>query len=90
MARAAERVFGVYDGTDEQKARQFVDRYTQWIHDIGITSKISECEGVVMQEGDIDKLTDMVWNSVNCKPFGFHGCITKEFVREVFQESLTQ
>ena len=88
MARAAEHVFGIYSGTDAEKAQQYISKLKEWIKHIGIIDSITHCEGVVIQDGDIEKLTQMVMKSTNYHPFGFNNCITEEFVKSVFEKSL--
>ena len=88
MARAAEQVFDIYTGTDAEKAQLFIQKLKEWIKHIGIIDSISQCEGVTIQKGDIEKLTKMVMKSTNNQPFGYHNCITEDFVKTVFEKSL--
>jgi hypothetical protein len=45
--------------------------------------KCSDVEGVVVQEGDVDIVTKMVFKSTKGKNFGFKETITEEITRRI-------
>ena len=86
LAETAEYVFGVREGTEDEKARAFIDRMNQFIETIGQPRKVSDWEGVKVEAGDVEEVTKMVMESVGGKPFGHHGCGTEEVCRKVLQQ----
>ena len=88
LARAAERVFEIRTGTDAERAQAFITHLTQWIKDIGEPLKVSKCQGVTIQKGDVEEVTRMVMESKANKPFGTDGCCTEEVVREILQQAI--
>ena len=42
LARTAEFVYGKHDGTDEEKAQYFVDKFIQFTRDLGMPMKVSD------------------------------------------------
>ena len=83
-ARAAERIFDICEGTDEEKALAFAHRITQWINDIGQLTKVSQWPGAVIKDGDVDKVTKMVM--AGRTTFGYHGSIKEENVRAILEK----
>ena len=86
LAECAEYVFGVREGTEDQKARAFIDRMNQFIDTIGQPRKVSEWEGVVIGPNDVEEVTKMVMESVGGKPYGHNGCGTEEITRIVLKQ----
>lgn len=84
-AISAEYVFGIKEGSIEDKARSFLRELRQFIENIGMPTKVSEVEGVNIEEGDINKCTDMVWSSAGNSSFGYRGMTTKEITRQVLK-----
>lgn len=84
LAKSADFVFDVHEGTVAEKAHAFVSKLRDFIQLIGMPSKVSEVEGVVINQGDVAKLTDMVMDSVNGNCFGVNGITTRAVVEEVF------
>lgn len=85
LAKAAEYIFDVHEGTEEEKARAFISEMRKFIKDIGQYSHVSEVEGVKVCDGDVEEVTRMVMESVGNKPFGYHGQVTEECVRNVLK-----
>lgn len=83
MARSAERVFDVNQGTDDQKADAFIAKLTQWIHEIGHVLTVSEYLHRPVEAGDLEKVVKLVMDSKGGKPFGWHSEVTEDIVREV-------
>lgn len=83
LAKSTEFVFGVYDGTKEEKAEKFLHILSDFIDEIGMPRKVSDVEGVTINQGDVEKLTDMVMQSNGSKPFGYNGLTTRETVHRV-------
>ena len=88
MARAAERVFDIHTGSDEEKAKQFIAKIKEWIKQIGQYTKASEYPGIKIQPGDVDKVTKMVMDSTGGKPFGYHGSVTEPIVHSILEKAL--
>ena len=87
MARCAERVFDVREGSDDEKARAFIAKLRQWILDIGHSPKVSTWEGgVKIAAGDVEEVTKMVMGSTGGHPFGFRGTVTEPIVKEILSK----
>ena len=87
LAKAGAFVFGC-TGTEDEKARGFISELRKFIKKIGQCTKVSDWEGAVIQEGDVEKVTKMVMESVGYKPFGFRRQITEEITREVLKHCI--
>ena len=88
-AKMAEFVFGVYDGTIEEKGHALIDHIRMWIHEIGIPEKLSQWDGAKFTKEDADKLTDMcIQQSGKGKPLGFHGCYDKKLIHSFYEAVL--
>lgn len=89
MAKTAEFVFGKTDGTEEEKARYFIERITQFTKDLGMPMKVSDWEGAVIGENDVDELVQMVMKTTGGKPFGYHNeMVTEEDTRSILLQSV--
>ena len=87
MAKTGEFVFGC-KGTEEEKARGFIEEMRKFIKAIGQATKVSDWEGAKIKEGDLDKVTKMVMNSMGGKPFGFRGSIDEKATREILSHCI--
>jgi alcohol dehydrogenase YqhD (iron-dependent ADH family) len=58
MAKTAEFVFGVEEGSEEEKARAFIQKLREFIVEIGQPLKVPDCEGVIIAPGDVDELVE--------------------------------
>lgn len=85
-AQTAEYVFGVREGTVDEKARAFLTELEKFIKVMGLPMKVSEVEGVEFQQGDVPKCTYMVLESVGNAPFGFRGMTTKDITQKVLSK----
>jgi alcohol dehydrogenase YqhD (iron-dependent ADH family) len=88
LSQSAEFIFGVKQGTVEDKARAFVEKLREFIVAIGLPLKVSDWPGVAAQDGDVDELVDWVWEWNWKQPFGWRGCVTKELAKEIVQKAL--
>lgn len=86
MARCAERVFDIYNGTDEEKIDAFIDNLEKWILEIGHVLKVSEYTHQKVGENDVEKTTKLVMESMGNKPFGWNNEVTEEIVRDVLTQ----
>ncbi|OHS95227.1 alcohol dehydrogenase, iron-containing family protein [Tritrichomonas foetus] len=87
FAAAAEFIFDVHEGTVEDKARLFLENVNKFIDSIGIAKKVSDWEGVTINENDVDEVTNMVMEQTNKgQPFGCGNCGTPELVRSVLKK----
>ena len=86
MARSAERVFDVRDGTDDEKAKAFIAKLRQWILDLGHATKVSQWEGAKIEAGDVEKVTKMVMDSCGGNPFGWHATVTEPIVKGILEK----
>ena len=80
--RFAERVFGVMEGSDEEKALEGIDSLQDFFEDIGAPTCL---EDVGIPESDIEKL---VMNSLIKGEFGRVKKLNKEDVRKIFKLAL--
>jgi alcohol dehydrogenase YqhD (iron-dependent ADH family) len=87
MAKSAEYLWGIKDGTPEEKARVFVDRIVQFGKDLGMPFKINQWEGIEIGQNDVEELVTMVFATTDGKPFGVGGCCTESDVREILTKS---
>lgn len=87
LARSAERVFDVREGTDEEKADKFLAKLADWIKAIGHVRTVSECQHAKLpvKEGDYEEVVKMVMDSNGNKPFGWHKTVTEEAVRAILK-----
>ncbi|OHS99734.1 alcohol dehydrogenase, iron-containing family protein [Tritrichomonas foetus] len=89
MAKTAEFVFGVREGTEEDKARIFIDRFVQFTKDLGMPMKVSDWEGAVIGENDVEELVKLVMNTTGGLSFGFrNSMITEDDTRSIFKQSV--
>ena len=87
MARSAERVFDIHEGSDEEKAKKFIDLLQQWSIKLGHVLTVHEWEGASeVKPGDVDKATKMVMDTTGGKPFGWNHEITEAITRDVLKE----
>ena len=85
LAECAQYVFGISEGSVDERARAFIARIREWIAAIGQPAKVSEWEGAVVKEGDVEKVTKMVMQSKYGQPFGYDNQVTEEVVRRVLK-----
>ena len=88
MARAAERVFKIHEGSDAEKAKKFIEKISEWIIKIGQPTKVSEWKGAEIKPGDVEKVTKMVMESTGNAPFGYHGSVTEPIVKAILEKSI--
>lgn len=87
MARAAERVFDVRSGTDEEKADKFVESLRNWAVKLGMPLKVSDCEyATKINPGDVQILTQKVKDLTHSFPYRFNDELTETVVEEIFNE----
>ncbi|KAH0785261.1 alcohol dehydrogenase, iron-containing family protein [Histomonas meleagridis] len=87
LAKTGEFVFGC-TGTEEEKARGFIAEMRKFIKAIGQATKVSDWEGAKIKDGDLDKVTKMVMESMGNKPFGFRGSIDEKATREILSHCI--
>nr|AGM32964.1 iron-containing alcohol dehydrogenases (Fe-ADH)-like protein [Coptotermes formosanus] len=85
LAKAAETIWNA-TGTTEQKAQACIDNLRKFIAEIGQPLKCSDVEGVVVQEGDVDIITKMVFKSTKGNNLGVNGTITEEITRKILSQ----
>lgn len=88
MAKSAEVIFGVTQGSDEEKAQAFVDGIKKFTIDLGMPFKASDWPGVKVEDGDVDDLVQLVMNSTDGQPFGVDGCVTSEDTKWILEQSI--
>lgn len=89
MAKTAEFVFGVTEGTEEEKARAFIEHICKFTKNLGMPMKVTDWEGAVVGENDVEELVQMVMNTTGGKPFGYHNeMVTEEDTRSIFKQSV--
>lgn len=85
LAKSGAFVFDL-QGTEEEKAKGFIDELRKFIVAIGQPLKVSDVEGVTVKAGDVEKITQMVMKSRGGKPFGIDGCVTEDIVRSILTQ----
>ncbi|EAY07710.1 alcohol dehydrogenase, iron-containing family protein [Trichomonas vaginalis G3] len=90
LARAAERVFDVHEGSDAEKAKAFIAKLREWTVKIGQFTKVTDQEGAVVAPEDVDAVTEMVMKSEGGNPFGYRKTITREHVHHILERALKQ
>jgi alcohol dehydrogenase YqhD (iron-dependent ADH family) len=88
LARSAEFIFGVTTGTEEEKARAFIQKLKEFIVTIGQPLKVSDWKGAKIGPGDVAEVTKWVMDSMGGKPFGWHGLITEDIVKTILTETI--
>jgi alcohol dehydrogenase YqhD (iron-dependent ADH family) len=85
LAKSAEAVFDIREGTVDQKARAFIAELRKFIVKIGLPTKVSEWgyEPLVVAPGDVEDLVQLVVSSRRNQPFGWRKTITEDTVRYV-------
>ncbi|OHT00658.1 alcohol dehydrogenase, iron-containing family protein [Tritrichomonas foetus] len=87
FAKMAEFVFGVKEGTVDEKARALIQKITQWRDDLGIPGIVSRWEGAKISPGDADELAKKaIQQSGHGQNLGFRGCCTEDVAREVLKK----
>ncbi|KAH0791822.1 alcohol dehydrogenase, iron-containing family protein [Histomonas meleagridis] len=87
LAKAGAFVFGL-QGTEDERAHGFISELRKFIDKIGIAAKVTDWEGAQIKDGDLEKITKMVMESMGNKPFGFRGTIDENVVREVLKKCI--
>lgn len=85
LARAAEHVFEVSNGSEDEKARAFIAEMRKWINYLGLPTKVSDWEGATVKEGDLEMCVQNVMEASGNKPIGWNGEITEDIVRMVLK-----
>jgi len=91
MAKTAEQVFDIREGTVDEKARAFIEKIREYIRTIKQPLKVSEYEFPMtkkIENGDVDKVTNMVMESTDNKPFGVDKLITKDDVHWILERCI--
>lgn len=88
LAKSAEYVFGVNEGSQEEKARAFISELRAFIKKIGMPEKVSDVEGVVVNNGDLEQMIKMVWEANGSKPFGWRGQVTEDNLRAILTQCI--
>ena len=87
MAKMAEFVFGIHEGSVEDKAHALIKAIQKWIHDLGIPESVSKWEGATIGKDDVDEVTKMVIEqSGGGHPVGLNGCCTEPVIREILSK----
>ena len=91
MAKTAETVFNVREGTVDEKAHAFIEHVRKFIQEIGQPLKVSEYKFPMISQleaGDVDLVTKMVMDSVGGKPFGVDGSVSEADVHWILERVL--
>jgi alcohol dehydrogenase YqhD (iron-dependent ADH family) len=86
LARAAETVFGVAAGSEEEKANAFIAKLREFIALIGQPLRVSDWKGAVIAPDDVDDVTKLVIDSARGRPFGWRQLITEDVVRSILSD----
>jgi alcohol dehydrogenase YqhD (iron-dependent ADH family) len=79
-------VFGVGEGSVDEKARACIAKLREFIRDIGLPLKVSDWPEAVIGAGDVEEVTEWVWNTVGGAPFGWNGLVTRESVAQILAQ----
>jgi hypothetical protein len=74
-------VFGVENGSEEEKANAFIEKLAASIPSIGPPLKGSDWPGAIVGAGDVAKVTKLVLDSIGGRPFGWKKLVTADVVR---------
>ncbi|OHT01929.1 alcohol dehydrogenase, iron-containing family protein [Tritrichomonas foetus] len=88
LAKTAEFVFGIYEGTEEEKARKCIVEIRKFIRDLKLPLKLSDWKTddgkeIQVNEGTVELLTQKVMESMNGEPFGFRQSFNADDVRSI-------
>lgn len=85
LAQCAERVFGISEGSKDEKARKCIDRIEAYFHSLDIKTKLSEYtkESLEAPEFIANRLEERGWVKL-----GEKGEVTPKMVREIVEMSL--
>jgi alcohol dehydrogenase YqhD (iron-dependent ADH family) len=85
-AAAAELVFGIWQGTIEEKAQAFIDELQKFIVDIGLPTKVSDWPGAVVQPGDAEEILRWIFETQGANVIGYGGSFTEDIVRRILTQ----
>jgi alcohol dehydrogenase YqhD (iron-dependent ADH family) len=88
MAKAAQVVFGVDSGTEEERADAFIEELRKFAVAIGQPAKVSDWEGAVIGEGDREEILTIFSNGNNGQAVGWKGCVTNELFSAILDKVL--
>lgn len=87
LAKAAVYVFDVDEKIgEEERARLFVSELRKFIDSLGLPKKVSDCEDIIVDENDIELVTELVMNSVSGEKFGFRDQISVTDVKSILKK----
>ena len=87
MAKMAELVFGIREGSVEDKAHALIKAIQKWIHDLGIPETVSKWEGAKIGKNDVEEVAKMVIEqSGGGHPVGLNGCCTEPVIRKILSK----
>jgi alcohol dehydrogenase YqhD (iron-dependent ADH family) len=87
LASSAEVVFGVRDGSVEEKARAFIEELQKFIIQIGLPTKVSDWPGVVIGGNDVEELAQAVLSSCG-GVVGYQGSYPEDKIRLILQQTV--
>jgi alcohol dehydrogenase YqhD (iron-dependent ADH family) len=88
MAKAAQGVFGINTGTIEERAEAFIQELGKFAVAIGQPTKVSDWEGAVIGEGDVEDLVTIFTKGNGAQPVGWKGCVSEQTLRTVLSQVL--
>jgi alcohol dehydrogenase YqhD (iron-dependent ADH family) len=88
LAKAAEFVFGIDHGAQDEKAQQFIERLRAFFEQVGAPRKLSEIEGVDLSKVPLKVIVRMVMQHMCRGSFGWNGEITKGVVKKIMMAVL--
>ncbi|MBI9072474.1 MAG: iron-containing alcohol dehydrogenase [Melioribacteraceae bacterium] len=82
FVRFAEKIFGITDGTDLEKADKMIEMLQDYYKLLGAPISLTE---VGVKKGDLDKLTE---NAALSAPMGNYKKLEKEDIRKIYELAL--
>lgn len=86
LALAGELIFNINTGSIDEKADKFIELNHQWIKKIGMPTKVSEWPGVKVENGDVEKILDMIFDSMHGHDFGYKSLCTRVSVKNILKQ----
>jgi NADP-dependent alcohol dehydrogenase len=70
-AESAGVIFGVWEGTIEERAEAFIEKLQQFIVEMGLPTKVAEWPGVVAAPGDVEEILQGILTTAGAPAVGF-------------------
>ena len=87
LSKAAEFVFGIYDGTKEEKIYQFISLIRSFIQSLGMPLNLSACRGIqFVRDEDLHNTVLFIMKSIHSNSFGDSFSITETVLQTILKQ----